>query len=412
MVGGRRGTLVALLLWCALPSSALAAAPSGAPGSFDLTATAVGIAVQSTQSPASSIVTAGLVDATVAFSSSSLSSYGASETRAAAVYPGDLVAGGPALLCAELFPCPVAPPDYPLLADAVHPTRPSATAPAASAEARQWSTSGAASSGDVAEPTPVTIRVGASSASTRLWVDGRGAHALSRSSLHDVSVGPLHIAALEAVDVIDVSATGAVRDHPRLTVSGVTFAGQAASLDDRGVHVAGQDAALPNQALAQQGLTARLLFTSRQDARGVARSAAAGLHLTFSVPVSGAPQVPGAPSLNRTYLGSVLIGGAGAVVAAAELPALDLPQLPPAPSGSASAAVLPGAGPLPAAPLPADGSRAPSVSADPAARPAARPVAYWLPMPDLGAVALLLMVVPLGLLVVWRASARVARRTT
>jgi hypothetical protein len=40
-----------------------------------------------------------------------------------------------------------------------------------------------------------------------------------------------------------------------------------------------------------------------------------------------------------------------------------------------------------------------------------RRVASWLPLPDLHAVALVLLVVPLALLVLWRATTALARRT-
>jgi hypothetical protein len=410
----RVGAALVLLLGCAVTSAGGAAQAAGTtPGTYDVSATAVGIAVQSTQKPAASVVTAGLVDTTGAYSSSALSSYGTAAARAAAVYPGDLVAGGPALLCANLFPCPVAPPDYPLLADAVYPSRPTASAGtpgagSATARAARDATTGTAAAAAVSAPAPVVVTVGTATATTRVWVDAAGAHALSRSVLHDLTVGPLRIAVLEAVDAVDVSGSGAVRDVPRLTLTGVTVAGQPVAVDDRGVHVVGQDQSLPNGALAQQGLTARLLSTSRQDAKGTARSAAAGLLVTFSVPVSGAPQLPGVPSANRAYLGSALLGGAGVAVAAADLPALQLPQLPPAPAGSAAAVVLPasrGAGP-PGVALPVPPGSAPP----PATAPALRRLADWLPLPDLREVALLLLVVPLALLVLWRAGTALGRR--
>jgi hypothetical protein len=410
--------VVALLVGCALPVAAGPASATGSvPGSFDLSATAVGVVVQSTQQPASSVVTAGLVDSTVAFSSSSLSSYGTSQSRAAAVYPGDLVAGGPALLCANLFPCPVAPPDYPLLADAAYPSRPSAAAGAApvgsaQAHAAQHAAQGTAATAATSAAAPVVVRIGSGAVTTHVWVDAGGAHAVSRSALKDLSIGPLRISALEAVDAVDVSAAGVVRDRPRLTLGVVTFNGQSASVDDRGVHVAGQDASAPNQALAAQGLTARLVTTSRQDARGAARSAAAGLLVTFSVPVAGLPQVPGVPSLNRAYVGSALIGGAGAAVAAAELPALDLPQLPPAPRGSATDVVLPGTGARTpdAVALPPLGPGPPAGVTLP--QPRLTPVVSWFPLTDLSALALVLMVVPLALLAAWRGGAWLGRRTT
>jgi hypothetical protein len=413
MSGARGGAAVAVAVGCALLLPTQPARGDALPDAYDVSATAVGVAVQSSQRPAASVVTAGLVDTTAGYASSALSSYGAAAARAAVLYPGDLVAGGPALLCANVFPCPAAPPDYPLLADAAYPSRPTASAGptgagSASARAASRETRATAYAASAAVPAPVAVRVGAATVSTRTWVDGTGAHGLSRSSLLDVTIGPLRIAALEALDAVDVSTTGVVRDRPTLTLTGVTLAGQPASVDDRGVHVAGQDQALPDRALAAQGLAVRLLSTSRQDVRGAARSAAAGLLVSFSAPVSGAPQVPGVPSANRSYLGSALIGGAGAAVAAAALPSLALPELPPPAPGSASA-LLPPPRLLPSVPAPGD--RPGATGPAPAPVLGVRRVASWLPLPDLQAVALVLLVVPLALLVEWRATTALARRT-
>lgn len=435
---GRRSTVatgasgLAVVASLLVGASSTASAAGDVPGAFDITATAVGISVQSTQSPAASIVTAGLVDVTAPFTSSELSSYGTSESRGAPLYPGNLVAGGAALFCANVIPCPATPPEYPLLADAVHPTRPSAEAPAdgtspagsASAHATATATDAQAAAGAVTPQAPAPLSVEGGGATTRAFVDGSGAHAVARSTLQGLTVGPLRIASLEATDAVDVTADGAVKDAPRLTVTGVTFNGSAASIDDTGVHVPGQDAGLPDRQLEQQGVSVRLVGTSRQDATGAGRSAAAALQLTLTAPVSGVPNVvPGLPTVNRTYLGTVLVGGAGAAVAASREAALELTPLPPLPPDSAAAAVLapdstttatgdtgtvglpaqlPGVVAAPAA----SGASAPQV----AAPVAVRPVATWLPLPGLRAVALLLLVLPLALLVAWRGGLWLVRR--
>jgi hypothetical protein len=413
------GALVALAA-LSVPADAAPAAP----GSYDITATAVGVAVQSTQKPAPSIVTAGLVDSTAAFATSALSSYGTSESTGSPAYPGDLVAGGPALFCANVLPCPTTPPDYPLVANAVYPARPSSAAPAvgaapagsASAHAAALSTDAAAGAADTSTQSPVPVHVASAASSTRGWVDASGAHVVARSVVHAVSAGPLTIATVEAVDSVDVNAAGVVKDRPALTLSGVALAGQPASIDDTGVHVAGRSAPLPTAALAQQGLTVALLGTSKQDAVGIGRSAAAGLLLTFSAQVSGVPQtLPGIPSADRSYLGSITIGGAGAVVAAGLDPGLALAGLPPAPAGSSVAQLLrsqagsstSGAlGSVAAASTPRGGTARPGV----AAQPTTVPLAGWLPLPDLRTAALLLMLLPLALLITWRGTALLTRR--
>src|SRR3954469_3333647 len=90
------------------------------------TATAVHVTV--TQQPASSIITASLLDDAVAYAAADYDSGGSSEALAAPAFPGRLVVQGPQLLCSEVFDCPAAPPAYPLLADASYPRRPRDTA--------------------------------------------------------------------------------------------------------------------------------------------------------------------------------------------------------------------------------------------------------------------------------------------
>jgi hypothetical protein len=376
-------------------------AQADVPGTFDVSTVAVGVNVASTQSPAASVVTAGLVDTTEAYATSALTSYGAAESAAARFYPGDLVAGGPTLICENFGPCPVAPPTYPLVADAAYPTSPKDVAPGASAHASVRDT-GAAASGATQATGPV--RADTTLASTHAWVDATGAHVRSRSVVTGIVIGPLRIAVLEAVDEVDVPAEGAVRDHPRVTVTGVTVAGQAATVDDSGVHVAGSTAGSPVAALEQQGLQVRLLGASRQDRPGAVRSAAGGLLVSVSVPVTGAPQlVPGLPGINRRYVGSVLVGGAGAVVAAGAGAGIDLVLPPPAVPGSPAAHVVPPhltpPQSLPGAAQGGSGSFGPKVVG--AADRVSGVLLY--PFASVRAAALLLLFLPLLMLGLWRA---------
>ena len=68
--------LVLLVAYVVSSAGGTAQADGTAPATYDVSATAVGIALQSTQQPAASVVTAGLVDTTAAYSSSALSAYG------------------------------------------------------------------------------------------------------------------------------------------------------------------------------------------------------------------------------------------------------------------------------------------------------------------------------------------------
>jgi hypothetical protein len=401
-----------LLLACGsvVPTAAVGAEPTVV---YEIVTTAVGVSVSSTQRPAASVVTGGLVDSSTGYSSSALSSAGASASASAAFYPGDLVASGPTLLCSEFLPCPVSPPAYPLLAQASWPERPAASAdsPApvgsASAAAHQLATDGRTQlTRESAPGTPVVVATGAQTTTTRAWADDAGGHVRSSSTLHDVVVGPLRIAVLTVTDDVAVTPAGRVTDRPKVELGGVTFAGVAASIDDEGVHLVGVSEPLPTQAFAEHGVSVRALGTTRTDGKGAARSTAGGLQLTFTAPVQGVPPVvPGLPSVDRSYLGSVTIGGVGAAVGVGAPGEPLLAALPAAPASSLDARLLPakqlGTSPLPAGgatSLPA-GARATAVAAAPRHRPV-------LPQADLRWLAFALAVVPTSLLIGWRVGSR------
>jgi hypothetical protein len=406
----RCAAALAALLLAVAP---LAPAAADSTSVYEVLTTAIGVSVSSTQHPAASIVTGGLVDSSAGYSSSAISSAGASATAAAAVYPGDLVASGPALLCSQFLPCPVDPPSYPLLAQASWPERPDASAGSATPVGTAHASAGANRTEGVTEVvgasapgTPILISVGSQSTRTRAWADDAGAHVRASSTLQDVVVGPLHIAVVAATDDVDVAPSGRVTDRPRIQLSGVTFAGLTASVDGDGVHVLGVSQSLPARTLSEQGVDVRAIGTTKTDATGAARSTAGGLQVTFSVPVQGVPPVvPGLPGANRTYLGQATIGGVGAAVAVG---ASDGPLLSvlPAPAPGSLAERL-----MPARRL--GGTTGATSESAATTIPGAAPVAVatpprrsTLPQPDLRLLALLLGVVPTSLLVGWRLAAR------
>src|SRR3954468_2302928 len=242
------------------------------------TATAVHVTV--TQQPASSIITASLLDDAVAYAAADYDSGGSSEALAAPAFPGRLVVQGPQLLCSEVFDCPAAPPAYPLLADASYPRRPRDTAAAsgrpigsgpfvvrplaagatASAAGNNGTTTGGETS--VLSGTPGAVNVGTSSATSTVTEVGSGLHVQVASNLSDISIGEVvHIAAIRARDDITVKPGKRPRDVPTVTVTGVTVAGQPATIDERGVHVAGNNGPSVGQRLERSGVQVRLVGT-------------------------------------------------------------------------------------------------------------------------------------------------------
>lgn len=394
---------VLLSLGLALSALTLSAVPAraAAPESFDLSAVAVVARVSSTQQPAASVITAGLVDVTAGFATSALRDGGSAESLASALYPGDLVSNGPNLLCQELFPCPVAPPGYPLLADAAYPTQPesSATMGPVSARASASAVRTEARADGAALPAAAPVTWATAMSTTRAWVSEGTAHVLAHSALQDVAIGPVRIAALDSTDLVDLPVGRQPVSHPLVTVAGVTVNGQAATLDQKGLHVAGQDVDVTEQELAQQGIAVRLLGQSSTQGVGSARVFAGALEVVLTRPVSGAPSVPGLPGLDRVYVTTVLLGGTGIAGAASDSGSL---ALPPVVSGPPSAVAL-----LPpvsqrqlVTPPVAARVEAPRASGGP--RPLLmRPVAL-VERFDLSDVALALLVLPTSLLLLWR----------
>lgn len=364
----------------------------------ETTATAVHLTV--TQKPASSIITASLVDDAAAYAASTYDSSGSSEAQAAALYPGNLVVQGPSLLCEDVlgsdpFPaCPVPPPAYPLLADASYPRSSDAhaqtnSAPVgsgpfvmtptnavahATAEGNNGTTVGSQLS--LLSGSPAATTIGAATARSTLQTTAAGITVHVESTVTDVTIaGLVHIASVHAIDDITVRGTAKPVDHPAITVTGVTVAGQQASIDGNGVHIAGQNGPSLAQKIAEQGLTIRTVGVNRADTASAARSDATGLTIGFSVPVSGLPYIPNplpppfdaVPGVNAngTYVGTITLGAAGGVAATQTQPDFTLggfvPPVTSVPPATVTAPPAPGG--LPPQAVPSNPPAAPPVVA-------------------------------------------------
>ena len=363
------GFATAAALICAGPATAEA---SGADVVLQAQTAATALHLTLTQQPASSIITASLVDDAAADTASAFDSTGGSEAQSAAVYPGNLVVQGPALFCTQVFTCPFTPPDYPLLADASYPRRnyaeassdqpsigsgplvvtPSTSVASAGADRNNASTATGATS--IMAGTPVAITVGSSSATTRITSAATTLVTHVESTVSNIEIGGLvHVGSVRASDDITVGSSGKPVDAAHITVNNVTVAGVAAQIDERGIHVAGQNGPELTQRVAQQGIDIRTVGTDHTDSGSLARSEATALSLTFSLPVSGVPYIPNplpspfdaVPGVNAngTYVGYVTIGAVGAVAGANAEPAFalggafPLSSVPSAPAGSNAA---------------------------------------------------------------------------
>lgn len=351
-----------------------AAAPASAAGSgsefFSATTTTSALHVSFAQSPADSIITASLVDDAVGYAASTYGGDGSSDAQAAPFYPGKLVVQGPALLCSDVFTCPATPPAYPLLADASYPRQRSAsistskqsvgvpkalavTPATANATAGATGNHSQTSTGGVSllPGTPIGVAFGASTAASTVTTSSQGEVVHVESALSGITIGGLiRIDSVRTVDDVTLRAGQRPVDQPKIIVSGVTVAGQPATIDGSGIHVAGQDGPALTKTLANSGLTVRSLGVTRSDTANSARSTAGGLQVDVSVPVTSAPYIPNplasvppfdqlpGVDLKGTYLASLQIGGAGIAGASQRQIGVGAGPLTPSHSGSGVAA--------------------------------------------------------------------------
>ena len=322
----------------------LAHAKGHATSYFTATTTASAFHVSFTQTPPSSIITGSLITDDAGYATSGFDTGGSSEAAAAALYPGSLVAGGPGLLCTELFSCPFSPPAYPLLADASYPRQPHAHVASSKPTGLgsvltvnpSYATAHAGAAGNSSTTrtgrlsllgaTPFGLSFGASRSSSRVATDGTTMTVHVASRVSDVKVGPLlRIGSVRTTDRMRLVRGHRPVDHPKVTISGVTVAGKSATITAHGIEVAGHPlgSALSTK-LARSGVKVHSLGIARSDHAKSARSSAGGVEIDFALPVKKTPYIPnplsGLPgldqipgvNLNGTYLGVVQLGGAGA----------------------------------------------------------------------------------------------------
>ena len=331
-------------------------------------ATAVHVTV--TQKPASSLITASLLDDAVSYASSEFDSGNTSEALAAPAFPGNLVVQGPQLLCSQLFSCPVDPPSYPLLADASYPRKSKDTATAsgsptgsgpfvvtplsAHAVAASGGNEAATQAGGVEmlAGTAGAVNVGASTASTSVQSTNDGLEVTVTAFAHDIDIGGLvHIAGVRAVDSVTLSSGRAPVAKPQITVSGVTVSGHTASIDDKGLHVDGANGPGLSQQVDRHGISIRTVGATHHESKNGSRSDATALAIDVALPVNGVPyipnplpplpppfdQIPALPGVNANgvYVAHVTLGAVGAAAGYGTEPAFDLASTPtPAQSGS------------------------------------------------------------------------------
>lgn len=350
--------ICAAALVAALPS--LTGLPSAhADVFFQAQTLATAVHVTVTQEPASSIITASLVDDAVSYASSEFDTGNTSEALAAPAFPGNLVVQGPQLLCSQLFSCPVTPPNYPLLADASYPRRakdaarvsgtPMGSGPFvvtplsgdASASGNGNEATTEAGSADLLAGTPGTIGVGASSASTTVHSTGAALDVTVTTFVHDIAIGSLvHIASVRAVDDVVLSSGRPPVAKPSITLSGVTVAGHSASIDDTGLHVDGVGGPGLSRQVAQQGISLRTVGAQHHETKNGTRSDATALAVDVALPVNGVPyipnplpplpppfdQIPALPGVNANgvYVAHVTFGSVGAAASIGTEPTFDV----------------------------------------------------------------------------------------
>lgn len=203
-----------------------------------------------------------------------------------------------------------------------------------------------ATGGDATLSAPAALSV--TSGSAQATVTALGAEAVSQVTerLQGIKIaGLVDIAAIESTAQVRTAAGAAGQASGRLTVTGVTVAGQAASLDESGLHLLGQSAALPldpaRQALEQlrqAGITVTLLQPQRVANTGYGSYTGAAVAVTLASPQDGSGFTallgPAGASAVAVPFQGVALGG---LPAAGQAPALPL--------GAATG--LPGSGALP-----------------------------------------------------------------
>lgn len=207
----------------------------------------------------------------------------------------------------------------------------------------------AASGGRLGLGLPLALSVANGSAHATVRVEGDRVISSVTQRLQGVVVaGVVDIAAIDSTIT-----TSAISGRPgsaagTLTVSGVTVAGQPASIDQGGIHLAGTTLPLPLdqaqqalQQLEQAGLSVKLLAPARDVKAGHSSYDGAAVQVTetapdgsaWSVRLGGARASTVAVPFAVPAIEAVAFGGAVAAPPAETLPAAAAPPPPPVPGG-------------------------------------------------------------------------------
>jgi hypothetical protein len=321
-------------------------------------------------------------EATISLATATLSSGGQGFGRASTFFPGTPIAGiRPLIEIASGQRLPV--PDYPVVVEsrefepAKHNEQPGITM---SSDVDPDRAVVIADAGGLSIPGVVTVR-SARTVSTSL-LEGSTVTAVSTTTLEQVAVGDvLTIDELVSTSRVTSDATTATCEGG-VAVTGVSLAGQPATIDEEGVHVEGAGApagplgevgAAAGDAAATSGLTARVLGgTATCDGALGSRSTTG---LLVSVPLPAAGSVPPGGRFD------VILASTSASAGASTLPPFEPPPFDaPLPEASEVVTRLPGPASggtalAPATPVrPTPPSPRPAATASPTF--ATRPVAY------------------------------------
>jgi hypothetical protein len=395
MTARRRGRVALLGALGAAALSVPLALPAGADTSFDYSGKtgAIGIQVLLDSNPEFSSV-ADMFDVQVPSADATFDSYGTSDSSGHLANANGL-ATLPGLLCLAGIPCSdigngigqQVPPADPLDAHAAYPSPKTADAPIVNGKTVQVS-GGDPSSAQLAlgvahaeadlnhVSATVTggrttligqITVGSTSLSQVARVVGGALVTHAESTVKDIDIGTglIHVGSVTAVSDVTSTPNGKPVDKSSVTISGVTAAGQAATIDQDGVHLSGQDGLTSalngqlqqfvNNQLAAGGVTLRAIGVDATDDDTGHTSLAQGLFIGVKSTAQGlpAPNVgfpAGVPcpipdfglsicggiglNPNADYFGQILLGQAGTIslTQASGLGDVTLPSTP-LPSG-------------------------------------------------------------------------------
>lgn len=344
----------------------LAPAPgASAAGAVDASGTTIASALGGFLEPRPGfIVVQDLVHPELAWVTTAFATSGGSTARAASYYPGEGPLAVPGLACSaspELCQS-VPPPDYPLLAQASHPTKPEASAtvsgepqtvgplattPGVVSAAADDKGARAVAVADAVALAPISVAAVRSS-SSQVLEDGV---LVMRSEvvLSGVDVaGALQMDQVRSVALVRVPPGAPAEGSAQTVVSGATAGGVPVTISAAGIEVQGQgDGGAVGTAaqdvlgqLAAAGVEARALPPAATLEPGKGAASTGGLLISFSRDVEGVALPPPAPSPNRTYVGTFNLAAAGVTGFAAPAASFDSPPLPDVPAAAPAAPPL------------------------------------------------------------------------